>query len=281
VSTSYQHRPRIAYPGAAGSYTAEAAAELYPDADLYSAGTFEDVHQHVASGLAAAGVLPIENSLAGLVVETCELIADGALPIGGEAVLHIPHCFAALSGTQVDDVARVYSHPVALAQCRRFLNGRFERIGTSTTSDAVRAVAEGGDRTAAAIASPGAAARFGLDVLVEDISDHPENYTRFVAISRGPLRPNLPGIDWRTALRIVTGHKPGALHDAIEPFRYHGVNMVSLHSRPILGEPWRYQFYVDIDGHRDEPTTVRALEDVDRRSAALVVLGTYPAARRR
>jgi chorismate mutase/prephenate dehydratase len=273
---AYVHRPRIAYPGAAGSYTQEASAVLYPDADLYSAGTFEDVAEHVRRGDAAAGVLPIENSLAGLVVETWDLLAEGDLPIGGEAVMHIPHCLAGVPGADVAGVTRIHSHPVALQQCRKFLNGRFDRIATSTTSDAVRAVADAGDPTQAAIASPGAASRYGLEVLLDEISDHPENFTRFVAISRGPVRPYVPGLPWRTALRVVTNHRPGALHEAIEPLRYHGVNMVSLHSRPIPGEPWRYQFSIDIDGHRDEETVLRALHDVERRSARVVVLGVYP-----
>ncbi len=277
---SYAHRPRIAYPGAAGSYSAEASLALYPDADLYSAGTFEDVAEHVRDGRAAAGVLPIENSLAGLVAETCDLLAEGELPIGGEAVLHIPHCLCGVPGASIDGVRRIFSHPQALLQCRRFLNGRFEQTGTSTTSDAVREVAEAGNPTWAAIASPGAAERYGLAVLDADISDHAENFTRFVAIMRGALRPPDGVSHWRTALRLVTRHEPGALHDAIEPFRYHGVNMVSLHSRPIAGEPWRYQFLVDIDGHRHDEVVSRAVEDVTRRSALLVTLGTYPAAAR-
>jgi prephenate dehydratase len=253
---------------------------LYPDGDLYSAGTFEDVAEHVRDGRAAAGVLPIENSLAGLVAETCDLLADGDLPIGGEAVLHIPHCLCGLPGTQADGLSRIFSHPQALLQCRRFLNGRFELTGTSTTSDAVQQVAEAGNPAWAAIASPGAAARYGLEVLMGDISDHAENFTRFVAIGRGALRPRDGASNWRTALRLVTRHEPGALHDAIEPFRYHGVNMVSLHSRPIQGEPWRYQFLVDIDGHRHDEVVARAIDDVERRSALLVTLGTYPAAPR-
>jgi chorismate mutase/prephenate dehydratase len=253
---------------------------LYPDADLYSAGTFEDVAAHVRDGRAAAGVLPIENSLAGLVAETCDLLAEGELPIGGEAVLHIPHCLCGLEGSSVDGIERIFSHPQALLQCRRFLNGRFEQTGTSTTSDAVREVAEARNAAWAAIASPGAAERYGLVVLAPDISDHPENFTRFVAIGRGALRPKDGAANWRTALRLVTGHEPGSLHDAIEPFRYHGVNMVSLHSRPIPGEPWRYQFLIDIDGHRHDAIVARALDDVERRSALLVTLGTYPAAPR-
>jgi chorismate mutase/prephenate dehydratase len=272
-------RPRIAYPGAAGSYTQEASGVLYPDGDLYSAGTFEDVYEHVRSGEAAAGVLPIENSLAGLVVETWDLLAEGELPIGGEAIMHIPHCLAGVPGATLEGIETIHSHPVALQQCRRFLNGRYERTATSTTSDAVMAVAAAGDPSQAAIASPGAAERYGLEILLEEISDHPENFTRFVAISRDPIRPYVPGLPWRTALRVVTNHRPGALHEAIEPLRYHGVNMVSLHSRPIPGQPWRYQFSLDIDGHRDEETVERALADVERRSARVVVMGVYTTAR--
>jgi chorismate mutase/prephenate dehydratase len=214
------------------------------------------------------------------VVETWDLLAGGEFPIGAETVLHIPHCLAGVAGAAIEGIERVYSHPVALQQCRRFLNGRFERVATSTTSDAVRAVADAGDPAQAAIASPGAVARYGLTVLVPEISDHPENFTRFVAVSLGPLRPLIEGVPWRTALRVVTNHRPGALHEAIEPLRYHGVNMVSLHSRPIPGEPWRYQFSIDIDGHCEDATVKRALEDVERRSSLVVVLGVYPAARR-
>jgi chorismate mutase/prephenate dehydratase len=271
---------RIAYPGAAGSYTAEAAHALYPLADLYSAGTFADVADDVRGGRADVGVLPIENSLAGLVGDTCDLIADGDLPIHSEAVMHIPHCLCALPGAKVEDVRRIYSNPVALAQCRKLTTDGYELTSTSTTSDAVRTVADSGDWSLAAIASPGAAARYGLEVLTADVSDHPENYTRFIGVRRSGLRPYVASETCRTALRIVTGHNPGALLSAIEPLRYHEVNMVSLHSRPIPGEPWRYQFLIDIEGHAEQPVVARALEDVEARAALVVVLGSYPAAAR-
>ncbi len=273
---AYVHRPRIAYPGAAGSYTQEASAVLYPDADLYSAGTFDDVFEHVRSGEAAAGVLPIENSLAGLVVETWDLLSEGELPIGGEAVCTSRTASRSCPARRSRASRRSTRTPSRCSSAGKFLNGRYDRIATSTTSDAVMAVAEAGDPRHAAIASPGAAERYGLEILLEEISDHPENFTRFVAVSRGPMRPFVPGLPWRTALRVVTNHRPGALHEAIEPLRYHGVNMVSLHSRPIPGEPWRYQFSLDIDGHRDEETVQRALADVERRSARVVVMGVYP-----
>jgi chorismate mutase/prephenate dehydratase len=272
------HPTSVVYPGSAGSYTSEAADRLYPTVEATSAGSFADVHAAVADESAEIGVLPIENTLAGIVADTCDLISDGALPIVAETIIHIPHCLAGVPGATTAGVTTIHSHPVALAQCRAFLNGRYEQRAASTTADAARLVAELGDPTCAAIASPAAAKRYGLEVLEHDISDHPDNMTRFVAIAREPL-PYVEGTAWKTALRIVTGHQPGALHDAIEPLRYHGVNMQSLHSRPIPGEPWRYQFLIDIEGHRDDPRIERALADVASRSALLVVLGSFPAAK--
>ena len=235
------------------------------------------MHAAVAAGRADVGVLPIENTLAGIVADTCDLIGDGAQPIIAETILHIPHCLAGVAGATTAGVTRIHSHPMALAQCRDFLDARFEEHGAPTTSDAARVVAELGDPACAAIASPAAARQYGLEILEHDISDHPDNMTRFVAIAREPL-PYAEDVDWKTALRVVTGHQPGALHDAIEPFRYHGVNMLSLHSRPIKGEPWRYQFLIDIAGHVDDPRLGRALDDVRSRSALLVPLGSFPAA---
>ncbi len=272
------HPTSVVYPGSAGSYTSEAADRLYPTVEATSAGSFADVHAAVADESAEIGVLPIENTLAGIVADTCDLISDGALPIVAETIIHIPHCLAGVPGATTAGVTTIHSHPVALAQCRAFLNGHYEQRAASTTADAARIVAELGDPACAAIASPAAAKRYGLEVLEHDISDHPDNMTRFVAIAREPL-PYVEGTAWKTALRIVTGHQPGALHDAIEPLRYHGVNMQSLHSRPIPGEPWRYQFLIDIDGHRDDPRIERALADVASRSALLVVLGSFPAAK--
>jgi len=273
------HPSTVVYPGSAGSYTSEAAERLYPGIEATSAGSFADVHTAVANGTAEVGVLPIENTLAGIVADTCDLLADGALPMIAETVIHIPHCLAAVEGASTEGIRRIYSHPVALAQCRVFLERDVEQIAAATTADAARIVADQGDPAWAAIASPAAARRYGLQVLESDISDHPDNMTRFVAIAREPL-PISDGVAWKTALRLVTGHQPGALHDAIEPLRYHGVNMVSLHSRPIPGEPWRYQFLIDIEGHRDDPQVARALGDVKRRSALLVCLGSFPAAER-
>ena len=266
----------IAYPGAEGSYAEEAASVLFPDADTRSAGDFEAAARAAVEGDADRAVLPIENTLAGLVPDTLALLEEGNLSIVGEAVLHIPHCLAGIPGASAEQVKAVHSHPMALAQCRATLDGRYERVGASTTADAARYVASLGDPTVAAIASPLAARSHGLEVLMEDVSDHPENLTRFVALARHSRLDHDSHAEWHTALRFVTSHQPGALHEAIEPMRYHRIQMTSLHSRPIMGQPWRYQFYLDIEGHRSDERIRRALADIAERTAFLAVLGSFP-----
>ena len=196
-----------------------------------------------------------------------------------EVALHIPHCLVGPAGATMETIRVVHSHPMALAQCRNALNGRYERVASSTTSEAARTVAALGDVKVAAIASPLAARSAGLTIIAEEISDHPENLTRFVSLARFTRLDHDAHTEWHTALRLITKHEPGALHSAIEPLRYHDVQMTSLHSRPIMGEPWRYQFYIDVVGHRSATRVLRALKDVAERSAELHVLGSYPVSR--
>jgi prephenate dehydratase len=269
----------VAYPGAEGSYTEEAAGRLHPEARQTAYPTFDDVAEALVAGEADRGVLPIENTLAGLVPDTLAILEQGTASIVAEVALHIPHCLVGPPGATLESVRVVHSHPMALAQCRGALNGRYERVAASTTSEAARTVAALGDVTVAAIASPLAARSHGLAILAEEISDHPENLTRFVSLARFTRLDGDAHAEWHTALRLITRHEPGALHSAIEPFRYHDVQMTSLHSRPILGEPWRYQFYVDVVGHRSAARVLRALRDVADRSAELHVLGSYPVSR--
>lgn len=270
---------RVAYPGAEGSYTEEAASRLYPSAKQISFATFDLVADALIADEVDRAVLPIENSLAGLVPDTLAILEQGAMSVVAEVALHIPHCLVGPAGATLETIRVVHSHPMALAQCRKALNGRYERVAASTTSEAARTVAALGDVTVAAIASPLAARSAGLEIIADEISDHPENLTRFVALARFTRLDHDAHTDWHTALRLITKHEPGALHSAIEPLRYHDVQMTSLHSRPIMGEPWRYQFYIDVVGHRSTARVLRALKDVSERSAELHVLGSYPVSR--
>ncbi len=266
----------VAFAGEGGSYAEEASSRLFPDAEPLACVDFAEAANATWNGRAERTVLPVENSLAGFVPETLGLLEEGRLAIVAEAVLHIPHLLVGVPGSTLGGIRTVHSHPMALAQCRRSLDPRIQRVGSPTTSEAARHVAELGDPTIAAIASPTAARQHNLVVLADDVSDHPENYTRFVAVAPFQRLDVEAAGDWRTALRMITRHEPGALHDAIEPFRYHRVQMTSLHSRPIMGQPWRYQFHLEVDGHRSTERVRRALNDVHERVALLETFGSYP-----
>ena len=146
-----------------------------------------------------------------------------------------------------------------------------------STAGAARRVAESADRRQAAISSRWAAERYGLTVLLNDVSDHAQNYTRFVAIAAHTRIDRREGEAWRCAIRFVTHHHPGALHDAIEPLWRFGVNMTSLQSRPIHGRPWDYQFYADLEGHPLDRPVSEALREMEGTVAELAHLGCYPA----
>ncbi len=272
----------VAHFGEGDAYAAEAAAQLYPEADLTPCRSFADVMRAVTRGEAEAGVLPIENSLAGAIPETYDLLAHAPLAIVAEAVLPVPHCLVGLPGTNIDAVTRVHSHPAALAQCRRFLSSLPDALPdvAPSTAGAAKRVAEAGDDRQAAISSRRAGERYGLVVLLNDVSDHAQNYTRFVSVA-GYTRLDCASSDnWRVAVRFVTHHDPGALALAIQPLAEYGVNMTSLQSRPIPGRPWNYQFYADLVGHPLDPNVARALQALESNVAELSYLGCFPAAPR-
>jgi prephenate dehydratase len=269
----------VAYPGEEGAYAAEAGARLYPDAELRSCKSWADVVRAVGRGEAGYGVLPIENSLAGAIPETYDLLAHAPLAIVAETVLPVPHCLVGLAETNIDALARVHSHPAALAQCRRFLSSLPDTLPevAPSTATAARRVAEAGDPGQAAISSRRAAARFGLTVLLNDVSDHAENYTRFVSVATHTRIDRDDGRLWHTSVRFVTHHHPGALLSAIEPLARYGVNMAALQSRPITGKPWNYQFYADLEGHPLDAAVATALRVLEENVAEIGYLGCYPA----
>ncbi len=269
----------VAYPGEEGAYAAEAGAQLYPAAELMAVRSFAEVMRAVTRGEAAYGVLPIENSLAGAVPETYDLLAHAPLAIVAETVLPVPHVLVGIAGANIDALVRVHSHPMALIQCRRFLSSLPDTLPevAPSTSGAARRVSESKDPRQAAISSRRAAERFGLSVLLNDVSDHAQNYTRFVSVAPHTRIDRRDGEQWRCAIRFVTHHHPGALHDAIEPLRRFGVNMTSLQSRPIPGRPWDYQFYADVEGHPIDRPVGDALVAMAENVAELAHLGCYPA----
>ena len=240
----------VAYPGHEGAHSAAAAAQLYRDGELRPRRSFRSVVDAVADGDAHAGVLPIRHFL----------LAPRAVPLS--------------------EIRLIHSHPVALDQCRGLLTGlpRAQAVAAPTTADAARAVAERGDPGEAAIASERAAELYGLEVVAADVGDHPEAFTRFVALA-AHSRLDREGQDFRTAFSFVTDHRPGGLVRALEPFERLGINLVQLVSRPIPAAPWTYRFDAVLDGHPHDGPVGEALKEVAAVTRRLLVSGAYPAAR--
>jgi prephenate dehydratase len=268
---------KVAYPGREGAHSAAACARLFPDAETEAVPSFTDVVEAVASGRVEAGVLPIESSVAGPVTETHDLLVGSPLSINAQTIIPIRHFLVGVAEVPLTEIRIVRSHPVALDQCRRLLASLPDAtaIAAGTTADAAAQVARDADPTEVAIASERAAALHELVVLAADVGDHPEAYTRFVAVSN---RTQLAGSDdWRIAFSFQTDHRPGALHRTIEPFARHELDLVQLTSRPIPQTPWRYRFDAVLSGHPLNPVVRDTLAEVREQSRRFTVFGSYPA----
>jgi prephenate dehydratase len=271
-------RVAVAYPGRDGAHSAAACDRLFPDAELVPLTSFTEVVRAAVAGSVRFGVLPIESSLVGPVAETHDLLYDSPLAITDETILPIRHCLVGPELVEPERVREVRSHPVALDQCRQLLAAmpRATPIAAGTTADAAAGVAELGDPEVAAIASERAAQLYGLVVLAGNVGDHPEAFTRFVAVAPY-TRLDRQARAWRTAFSFVTDHRPGALHRAIEPFARHGLDLVQLTSRPIPQTPWRYRFDAVVSGHPQDAVVTETLAEVRRQSQRFTVFGSYPA----
>ncbi|MCP9486424.1 MAG: hypothetical protein MSC30_11225 [Gaiellaceae bacterium MAG52_C11] len=267
----------IAYPGREGAHSAAACAALFPDEEPLPLPSFRAVADAVSAREVEYGVLPIESSLVGPVNETHDLLWDSPLSIVGQVVLPIRHLLLAAKELAMDDVRVVYSHPVALDQCRELL-ARLPNatvIAMPTTVEAAKHVAESGADREAAIASDRAAELYRLTVLEADVGDHPEALTRFVSIATW-TRVDRNGISFRTAFSFVTDHRPGALHRALGPFARHGIDLLQLVSRPIPQSAWRYRFDAVLAGHPLDDEVHATLAEVRAMTRRLVVFGSYP-----
>lgn len=274
---------RVGYPGIEGSYSHIAARQRYSGRSggvlLTGFETGREVLAALRRGELDIALLPIENTSAGSMNETYDLLAEGNVAITGELVSQVDHRLLGLPGARLEDIRTVLSHPQALSQCEAFLRKVpwIRPLPEYDTSAAALKVRERNDPTMAAIASETAAERFGLEVLVRDIQPASGNYTRFVEVSREatPLPPDVP---CKTSLMVVLEHRPGTLGQVLTALSQRGVNLLKLESRPIPGEPWRYRFYLDLEGHAASAALVAALEDLQPLTSSMRVLGTYPSA---
>ncbi|GAB5517975.1 MAG: prephenate dehydratase [Rhodothermales bacterium] len=272
---------RVAFQGETGAFSEEATRACYPDAQVVPCATFDAVFEAVASGAVDRAVLPIENSLHGSVHANYDLLRDHKLVIIGELNLRIRHNLMALPGTSLADVVRVYSHPQALGQCRTYLKTHVpnaEQVPSYDTAGSAKMVAERGEVTAAAIASRAAANEYGLDILAAGIESNHQNYTRFLVLVRPEdVLLRAAGDALKTSvLYVLADNVPGALFKSLAVFALRDLDLYKIESRPLIGHPGQYLFYLDLEGHADDEPVRRALDHLREVTRSVRVLGSYP-----
>jgi prephenate dehydratase len=270
---------KIAIQGEPGSFSHEAAMNLAADAVIVPCSLSADVFAALVSGSAEAAVIPIENSLAGSVAEHFDLLLTRDVTVERETLLRIRHNLIAISGTAIGEIDRVFSHPVALAQCRRFLakHPRMESYAFYDTAGSVKQLVELRDRHAAAIASEAAAHFYGAQIIEAGIEDNPENFTRFFLIRRTEDAVVDPESN-KVSLAFSVENHPGSLVAALSELSSTGTNLTKIESRPVHGKPWEYIFYVDCQVASSKEAA-RALEVLAPHCAMVKELGCYPEAR--
>jgi prephenate dehydratase len=267
----------VAYQGEPGAYSERAVRSLFPDADPMPCATVRLVFSRVTSGEADHGVVPLENSQAGSVNETYDMLQHTSLlRIVGEALVRVDHALLGVPGARLEQVRRAHSHWQALAQCEDFLSALgIEPVPVHDTAGAARLVAARGDREDAAVASVEAGVAAGLSVLAERIQTEKENFTKFAAISAG--FPDLGPAD-KTSLVMAVHDRPGSLLSSLQPFARREINLHKLESRPRRGKPFEYVFYVDLMAAADSSEVEEALAEVAEHTSFLRVLGSYRSA---
>jgi prephenate dehydratase len=270
---------RIAIQGELGSFSHEAALKMEPQATIVSCALSAEVFKLVESGEVCAAVIPIENSLAGSVVEHFDLLFQCDVQIERESLLRIRHNLIGIPGSTVDGIRQVLSHPVALAQCRRFFSEHPRMTPTAfyDTAGSVKHLTGLGDSSMGAVASEQAAQAYGGQVLAGGIEDNAENYTRFFLIRRSTKVRPVANPD-KVSIAFTVENRPGTLVSALQVFAEHETNMCKVESRPVHGQPWQYVFYVDYQVS-DPSATSAALEELRRQCLVVKELGHYRAAR--
>ena len=272
----------VAYQGTDGAWGHIAAERHFSvrGGDLECRGfeTTREMLEAVQSGAAHFAMLPIENTSAGSINETYDLLARMDVAVIGEEIQKIDHCLLAVENVPFERIRRILADPPAIEQCAGFLAGlpHCQVESLANTALAARRVRQDQDLSQAAIGSEEAARRWGLTVIARDIMDHRENYTRFVAV--GPrLLPCDSRIACKTSLIFTTKHKEGALVSCLNILAAHGLSLTKLESRPRPGSPWEYSFYVDFEGNLQDPRTEEALRELGGHVLSMKVLGCYPA----
>ncbi|MBN1201644.1 MAG: prephenate dehydratase [Anaerolineae bacterium] len=268
----------VAFQGEHGAYSEGAIRRHFgSDADTLPCQSFSDIFKAVQRGDATHGMVPVENALTGTIGQVYELMIEYDFRVQAENLMLIEHFLLAPEGTTLDDIKRVKSHPEALAQCAETLRRRgWEPVASYDTAGAARELAENPEPHTAAIASDLAGKLHNLVVLDNGIEDNPgQNRTRFFVVGADDADRRDP---CKTSLVFAVRHRPRALYDCLSAFALRNINLTKIESRPMRGRPWQYWFYLDFEGHWQDPEAEAALVDLLRQASMIKMLGSYPSA---
>jgi prephenate dehydratase len=271
-----KRKMRVAFQGERGAFSEEAVLKLLGEAiELVSRSTFDSLFLSIHEGVADRILTPLENTLAGSVHRSYDLLLESSLMITAEVIIPIVHHLIGCRNATFDSIRSVESHPVALAQCERFFSDHphIQRIVSEDTAGSVRSVIESDDVTRAAIAGERAANVYGGTILQRHLEDDPHNYTRFVLLEPKSDRQREGD---KLSLVLELSHRPSALHHALAPFARRGINLLKIESRPIKGSPWQYRFYLDLQASTRDSTVGSALRELERCVEKVRILGCYP-----
>ncbi len=276
--TTEERKTKVAFQGERGAFSETAAVLMLGDSiETEPRPTFESLFAAIDNRSSDLILAPVENTLAGTVHRSYELLIESGLHIIAECIIQIEHHLIGCENATLDSIRIVESHPVALAQCERFFiaNPQIERRASNDTAASVRRVVENKDSKTAAIASKRAADIYEGKILLGNIEDHTENYTRFFLLSNEQVvEPNADKI----SLVIRLAHKPGALYQALKPFAEKEINLLKIESSPIKGTPWEYRFYLDLQSHIESEEMIWALREIREHTTEIKILGCYKSA---
>jgi prephenate dehydratase len=266
----------VAFQGENGAYSEEALIQFFGEgATSLPCHAFEHLFAAVESGKADFAVLPVENSTAGSINKSFDLLLDHDVKVHGEILLRVRHCLLTVPG-QAKNIREVRSHPQALAQCEEYLNrNNYVAVPWYDTAGSAKDLAAKPAEGVGVIASKLSAQKYGLEIVQEGVEDMRNNYTRFFVLGLGDAKVKGPS---KTSLVFAIPNTPGSLLQALNEFAHRRINLTKLESRPRRNRPWQYVFYLDFDGHWQDAPAREALIELLSRAAFVKLLGSYPAA---
>ena len=268
---------KAAFQGELGAYSEMAVYNFFgQNIEVKPCKSFDDVFENVKIGKVNYGVVPIENSIEGSVNRTYDLFLEYDLKVCGEIIIRVSHCLIAHKNSKLEQIKTVFSHPQALAQCRKFLEKHnLKAISTFDTAGSVKMIKEEKMMDSAAIASERAAQIYGMTILEREIEDVKNNSTRFFVLDKQDSPYS--GED-KTSIIFAAKSIPGALYKVLKEFADRNINLTKIESRPTKQTPWEYHFYLDFEGHRTETKCQEALKNIKDKTLFIKILGSYKAA---